>query len=336
MPSSSELRQNLISGDWIIVAPGRDARPKFLDVKRPARKPTPKKNCSFEESNLRATDQWPPLAAIPNVKKWNTIVLPNRYPALAPSPTCSVVLHDGIYAGRSGVGRHDLIITRDHHKNFAELTPRHAQEVFTLFQKLCKESVADPCTLYAVPFWNWGLLAGASVWHPHYQFLSLPVIPAHSARSLVGAKSYFKKNHRCAQCDIIRFEKKQKGSPRNRIIAENASAIALAPYASKFPFEVRVMPKRHHAFFHATKPDAIHGMVILLQEVFHRLKKHLHDPDYNVFIHEAPLDGKPHEYHHWHIEIIPRVSTPAGFELSTGVYINSTAPETVAEILRHA
>lgn len=329
----SELRQDLISGDWIVLAPSRAGRPNFLDKKRPARTPALKSDCPFEESFLRAHGDWPPLAAFPNEKQWKVVVIPNKYPALASVSVCSVPLREGIYAARTGVGEHDLILTRDHRKNFPALSPSDAAEVLTIFQDLCARSAKDPCAIYAVPFWNWGPLAGASVWHPHYQFLSLPVVPPHSARSLAGAAAYFKKNHRCAQCDIIRFERAEKRVGKTRIIAENADAIAVAPYASKLPFEVRIMPKRHEVYFYKSRVQTIRGIAGLTQNILHMMKKKLNDPDVNVFIHESPLDGKTHDYHHWHIEILPRLTTPAGFELSTGVYINITPPETVPAIL---
>ena len=233
----SELRQDFISGDWVIIAPGRAARPKFLDAKRPPRKPSSRSDCPFEENFLKKNNTWPPRFAFPGQNHWKVIVLPNKYPALTQAKVCSVPLREGIYSARTGVGEHDLIITRDHNKNFAELTAGDAASVFSVFQMLCNRAAQDACATYAVPFWNWGPLAGASVWHPHYQFLSLPVIPAHSARSIAGAAAYFKKHHRCAQCEVISFERKlsvgKEGGP-HRVVAENKNAIAIASYAGSF------------------------------------------------------------------------------------------------------
>jgi UDPglucose--hexose-1-phosphate uridylyltransferase len=325
----SEFRQDLISGDWVIIAPGRAARPKFLDEKRPARKPGPKATCPFEHPEKNGN--WPPILAYPSEKKWELIALPNKYPALDEhGKSCSEIFRNGIYRMRTGVGEHTLIITRDHNKNFAELSPRLAAEVFAMFQELCERTAKDPCAIYAVPFFNWGPLAGASVWHPHYQFLATPIIPAHSRHSIESAAAYYKKNKKCARCEIIAFERKEK----TRVIEENAEAIAIAPYASKSPFEISILPKRHRPYFYRTASREVAGVAALLQSVMRRLKKKANDPDLNVFIHEAPLDDKSHDYHHWHIEVLPRISIPAGFELSTGIYINTTAPEDAAKILR--
>lgn len=324
----SELRQDLISGDWVVIAPGRAVRPHFLDVKRPARKPGLKSLCPFE--NPKQTGNWPPLFIYPNEAKWRIIVLRNKYPALEEHvDECSLLFNEGIYAARTGVGEHELIITRDHYKNFSEIDLGTASEVLSVFQNQCKRVVADPCTIYAIPFFNWGVTAGASVWHPHYQFLSLPIVPAHSDRSLRGAETYYKKHKRCGRCDVIAFEKKEK----KRVIDENEYAIAIAPYASKYQFEISILPKRHSSYFYKTSLAAIRGVASLLQTVMRRMKKTLNDPDLNVFIHEAPLNGKSHDYHHWHIEMIPRVTVPAGFELSTGIFINAVEPEKAVTIL---
>jgi len=329
----SELRKDLISGDWEIIAPGRAARPKFLDIKKPKRKPTPLATCPFEPSKFSSAEDI--LASYPKGKDWRIIVVPNKYPALAEfagahSDRGAVPLRHGLYEYKEGIGEHILIITRDHTKNFAELDLDSAAALFGVFQDRYRLAARDTCLKYAVPFFNWGPAAGASVGHPHYQMLSIPAIPSHTDNSLRGSEAYFKKNHRCARCDVIAFERKEK----KRIIAENANAVAFAPYASKLPFELSVVPKKHFSVFEKTPPTAIRDTAALLQIAMRKMKQNLNDPDLNFFIHNAPIDGKVYPHHHWHIELFPRVSTPAGFEFSTGIYINTTAPEDAAALLR--
>ena len=333
----SELRKEPLSGDWIILAPGRNARPRFLDQKKPKRKPLPKSTCPFE--HLEKSDQWPPILSYPNVKNWKLIVVPNKYPALEEHKNlCAAALHHGLYEAKSGVGTHDLLISRDHSKNFADLTPSLAYELLKLLQERHRMMAKDPCAAYVSSFFNWGPGAGASVWHPHYQTLTLPIVPPHVARSLAGAEEYFKKNKRCARCDIIRFEQKEKV----RIVEENAHAIAIAPYASRSPFEVSILPKKHFSHFGTTSEETIRSISSVLQSVMQRIKKNLNDPDLNFFIHGAPLpvtSGKGQgtrkidAIHHWHIEVIPKVSTKAGFEFSTGIDINIVDPDDAAKIL---
>ncbi len=302
-------------------------RPKFLDKKKPARKPTPKSRCPFED--LKKSGNWPPIFAFPSEKKWEIVVLPNKYPAIERGSVCSVPFRRGIYHDRTAVGIHNLLITRDHNKPFIDLGKTEAAKVFEIFQMLHRMAAKDQCAAYVSSFYNYGPEAGSSVWHPHYQIISLPIIPPHNVRSLRGASDYYKKFGRCVRCDIIKVERKKK----TRVIFENEHAIALAPYASKRPFEVSVLPKKHWASFRETSPAAVRDVALALQLVMQRMKKYLSDPDLNFFIHDTPLDHKNYRHHHWHIEVIPKTSFEAGFEFSTRMDINVVDPDNAAAIL---
>jgi UDPglucose--hexose-1-phosphate uridylyltransferase len=323
----SELRQDPISGDWVVIAPGRNARPHYLDKKKTKRTQTPKSECPFEDLEFSHNQ---PLARYPNNKQWRIAIIPNKYPAFTHEDKCAVPLRNGIYKSMEGVGEHMLVITRDHNKHFAELDLDEATDVFKIFQDRYRIAAQDPCVRYATAFYNFGPGGGASIWHPHYQFMAMPVIPSHSARSLDNAEKYYKKNRRCVRCDVIAFERLKKV----RVFAENKAAIALAPYASKSPFELGIMPKQHFASFATTPEPVLRATAELAQLAIRQLKRNVNDPDLNFFIHSTSIDGKPHPHHHWHIEVFPRISIPAGFEFSTGMYINTVAPEDATKILR--
>ncbi len=324
----NEFRKDISSGDWVIIAPGRAARPRFLDEKKPPRKPSPRATCPFED--LERSGNGPAILSYPSEKRWRAVLVPNKYPALIHAKGCAVSFKHGIYDAKTGVGRHELLVTRDHNRNFAELSSEDAFQVLHMIQNRYRMAKADPCSVYGAAFWNWGPGAGASIWHPHYQILILPIIPPHVTHSLHGAKAYFEKHHRCVRCDVIKMEKKE----RVRVIEENQHAIAYAPYASKTPFEIRIIPKKHFPHFTVTPPMVLRAVATLTQSVLRRVKHYVNDPDYNVFIHEAPFDHGRYRYHHWHLEIVPKISTFAGFELSTGIDINIVDPESAATILR--
>ncbi len=336
--SMSELRQDIISGDWVIIAPGRAARPHFLDTPKKPRKPTPLGTCPFED--LQKSDNWPPIFTYPAKHMldgaWDIAVINNKYPALAPASRniCSMPFARGMYRGKTGVGAHQLVITRDHAKNFAALRPAVAAKVFEAIQACHRMAERDACAKYVSSFLNWGPSAGASVGHPHYQVLALPIVPVHTMHSLRGARAYFAKHRRCVRCDIIRAEKKSA----IRVIDESREAIAFAPYASKYPLEVSVMPKKHAASFRDASPSVVAGVAHLLQTVMRRVQKYANDPDLNFYVHDMPLihGGSRHQYdhHHWHVEVVPKVSTPAGFELSTWIDINTVDPDHAAAMLR--
>lgn len=271
-----------------------------------------------------------PLYQHPAGKDWRIAVIRNKYPAVEENGVPSHTFARGIYPVRTGVGTHNLLITRAHTLHFTELPAEDAAALFAVLQRFHRIAAQDDRVRYIASFYNYGPSAGASVWHPHYQMLALPVIPEHVARSLKGSERYFKSHGRCVRCDIIRAER----SARARIIVENSHAIAMAPYASKKPFEMSILPKRHTPSLRDTPPAALRGIALLAQEAAKAMKRRLGDPDFNFFIHDAPLGSGDYRHHHWHIEMVPRVTTEAGFELSTSIIINVIDPDNAAAILR--
>jgi len=130
---------------------------------------------------------------------------------------------------------------------------------------------------------------------------------------------------------MVQAEKRDQ----KRIIFENKFAIAFAPYVSRSPFEVRVFPKKHSSYLEDSSESEISAMVEALQQVLKFAKAKLNDPDYNFFIHTAPvLEKAKHGHYHWHIEIRPHISISAGFELSTGIDINVVDPDEAAKLLK--
>lgn len=325
----SEFRQDLVSGDWIIVASEREGRPHNVGGKKLIRKPSPKKSCPFE--NPQKTGNWPPISAFPNEKNWDILLINNKYPALTHDHICTSELNKGPYRLKSGTGKHDLLITRDHYKNFGELSLAKATKVLQVLQERYKELRRDKCLLYTSAFFNWGFSAGASIYHPHYQILTLPILPSDFKHSLIGLESYYKKHHRCVHCVMLAEEIKSK----TRIVDKNRSAVLIAPFVSRAAYEIRVFPKHHRPRFEDTPTGELRDMAAMLQSGIKRIKRHLGDPDFNFFIHTAPLKNRArYRYYHWHIEIIPKISIFGGFELSTGVDINVIDPEKAAAVLR--
>lgn len=322
----SELRQDLVSGDWIILATGRAKRPHDWGNKA-GRTRAPKETCPFED--LAASGNLP-LELFPD-KNWKIAVTPNKYPALVPREACASEKRNGPYSVIEGIGHHELVITRDHDKNFAKLSPKEAAELFLIFKHRLNVLSEDPCAIYCSLFHAWGPSAGASIYHPHYQILTLPIIPPHVKHSFDGALSYAKKSKKCVHCVMLDHEKKHKG----RVIFENADAIAIAPFVSRQPFEVRIFPKKHISNFENTPDKILAGVSEAMSFVLRNLTKKLSDPDYNFFLHTAPLrGGKKYEMYHWHLEVIPKTSILAGFEWSTGIDINIMDPDEAAKVLR--
>jgi len=326
--NNNELRQDLVSGDWIVIAPKRAKKPQQL-IKKEKRLKVPKKDCPFEDPQKSGNGN--PILIYKSKNDWLVQVLQNKYPAFTPKSDKVKIFKEGPYSVVDGIGYHDLVITRDHDKNFPALSPKEANLVFRSFVERYKMLAENPCSAYVSIFHNWGLKAGASVYHPHYQIITIPVVPPDVSHSLNGSLNYFRKNKKCVHCVMIDHERKNK----KRIVYENKEAIVFAPFVAREPFELRVFPKRHLPYFEDT-PEPIMKMVVdALQKALKKIETKLFDPDYNFFFHTTPVLGKKkYDHYHWHIEIQPKISISAGFELGTGIEITVVDPDEAAKILR--
>lgn len=324
----SELRKDLVSGDWIVIATGRRARPRDIGEKKKKRTPAPKAGCPFESLGGGSGE---PILYYGTKQNWRVQVIKNKYPAFVHyNNLCAEKFARGPYTLMQGVGHHDLVITKSHEKNFPELAARDARLVFCAFRDRYRMMAEDRCIAYTLIFQNWGPSAGASVFHPHYQMISLPIIPPDVEHSLKGSNKYFERNRKCVHCVMVDWEKRQK----KRIVHENRHVIAFAPFVSRVPFEIRIFPKKHFPHFVETPQAVLFGAADMLQKILRSFKNRLQDPDYNFFIHTTPMKHKKKDNYHWHIEILPKITTRAGFEFGTGIEINTVDPDEAASILR--
>lgn len=332
----SELRQDLVSGDWIVIAPGRAKKHLQLLKKAGKRKKAPISGCPFENpvknGNKPVLTYWRKKEGKKREEKdWQAMLIENKYPVFAHKNVCARNFKHGPYSVVEGIGHHDILITRNHNDNFSRLSKDSANLVFQAFRDRYLMLYNDPCLNYISIFQNWGPKAGATIYHPHYQIIALPIIPPDIQHSLSGSARYFRKFKKCVHCTMIEWEKKEK----KRIIYENKGAIAFAPFISREPFELRIFPKKHLPYFENTLDEDLEWVVDILQKSLLKIERKLNDPDYNFFIHTAPLkDKQKYKNYHWHIEIQPKISISAGFELGTGIEITVVDPDEAAKILR--
>ncbi len=326
----SEFRQDIVSGDWILIAPGRSGRPHQFKTTIPRQRAS-KKGCSLEVAGEKGNGKL--IFSWPTRKNWLLRVITNKYPVVAPKRTKAVIKKKGLIAVLPGVGRHEMAVTRDHDANFPRLHPAEALLVFQAFQSRYQDFAKDRNISYVSLMHNWGPTAGASIYHPHYQIVAIPLIPPDVAHSLEGSRRYFTAKKHCVHCAQVSWEKKAK----KRIVFENKYAIAFCPFVSREPFELRIFPKTHIPFFEDTDEKYLKDIVEVLQLGLKKLEKALGDPDYNFFIHTAPLKNRNRYHHyHWHIEVVPRTTISAGFELGTAIEINPLDPDKAAAILKNA
>jgi len=324
----SQLRQDLVSGEWIVIAPKRGERPHDFRNKVRRRR-APIAGCIFE--NPQGIDHSEPILQFNDKHGWTLQIIENKFPAFTHRDVCSTIAKVGPYSVTDGIGHHDVVITRPHDKDFPDLNKEAALEVFRAFQDRYLMLTHDKCLAYISIFHNWGELAGASIYHPHYQIIAIPVTPPDFEHSVTGAMRFFKKYKTCVHCRMVQWEKEEK----KRVIFENKEAIAFTPFISRSSFEIRIFPKKHLPFFENTNEADLAGVIAALQTALKMMKKTLRDPDYNFFIHTAPLANKKrYTNYHWHIEVLPKMNVSAGFELGTGIEINPVDPDEAAILLR--
>ena len=176
---------------------------------------------------------------------------------------------------------------------------------------------------------NWGGQAGARTNHLCLDLYDLPQIPHRVAEELGGAARFVIREGECPWCRLVRDEQRHP----ERLVWEDASTIAFAPFASRSPFEVWIVPRRHEADFgRATDPD-IAATAEALRQVLGRLAASLDGPPYNLVLHTAPLREQVDATYHWHWEVHPRLREIAGLELGTGLPVNPVSPEDAVEEL---
>ncbi len=329
----SELRREPVSGRWVIIATERAARPTDFKTNPQIIKSS---FCPFCEGN---EDKTPPeiLAyrdngAMPNTGGWRVRVVPNKFPALQVEGEQNK-RGEGIYDIMNGIGAHEVIIESPRHiQSLTSLDNGNVKEVLLCYRDRLIDLKNDKRFVYGLLFKNVGFSAGASLEHTHSQLIVTPIVPQLVENEMENAKTFYQHRERCLFCDMVQ----QEIDTNSRIIILTDNFVAFAPFASRFPFEIWILPRKHEAHFESLQKFEIDDLATVLKGVLTKLEAILDFPPYNYVIHSAPFNINESESFHWHIEIIPRLTNIAGFEWGTGFYINPMHPEQAAETLRNS
>lgn len=326
-----DLRKDAVTGHWVIISTERSKRPTDF---RPMAHEVDPTACPFCEGH---EDRTPPeiLAhrghGLPaNGPGWSVRVVPNKFPVLHVEGELNRQ-GVGMFDTMNGIGAHEVIIdTPVHGQAMSDLSPAQVEQLLWTFQGRCMDLRRDHRMRYVLIFKNHGDAAGATLEHSHSQLIATPVVPNRVIEKIEGSRRYFQYRDRCIYCDILR----QELASRERVVLETDHFAVLAPFASRFPFEMQILPKKHsHDYGSLEKPQAA-DLAVVLKDCLGRLKKALADPAYNFLVHTAPLQEPCEPFFHWHLELMPRLTKIAGFEWGTGFYINPTQPEDAAKYLR--
>ncbi len=345
----SEFRQNPVTKHWVLIAPSRGKRPdeyKTYSVMHGV--PETDAKCVFCPGNehlnseiLRVGINGQILSSdrdrpIESDQDWQIRIIPNKFAALEKVP---IQRRKDFYVSYSGDGEHEVIVTRAHNEPVALQSITLVELSLKIFIERIKTLSQREDLAYVQIFHNHGRDAGASLVHPHYQLIAIPIVPPHIHSEILGCYHHFQSHQSCIYCDII----KEEIGLKERVVHENDHFIVISAYASRSPFETWILPKRHSARFEDMSEEEIRHLSFVLKITLGQLYTKLSDPPLNFYIHNMPIKGRDgagrHSAHeekayHWHLTIFPRITIWAGFEFATGIPVNPVPPEVSTKFLK--
>jgi UDPglucose--hexose-1-phosphate uridylyltransferase len=329
----SEFRQDIVSQHWVLFAPNRSKRPEDFGQDPaspdPSSVPAHDPKCVFCSGNEAHNLE---IMSYPKGSEWKVRVIPNKYEALGHSGGRQ---RNDFYSVREGIGDHEVIITRPHNVLTAFLPDDVMDANLFVYQERMHDLSNHPEVQYVHVLQNHGKAGGASMLHPHSQIFATPFVPEHLHDEVVGSYVYFEQNGACVYCEMLMYEMQEK----LRVVIDNEDFLVFTPFASRVPYALRVIPKRHMASFMDMTEKERKSLGRVLRDSLQKLYYQLKNPPYNYYIHTLPVTHElltryDDRSYHWHLEILPRINVWGGFELGSDVYVNTITPETAADLLR--
>jgi UDPglucose--hexose-1-phosphate uridylyltransferase len=340
MKSNNEFRKDYLTGRWVIFAIGRKKRPSDFAV---SRSEASTKKCAFcpgrehltPPANLLYLRRGYRIVKSRDVGRhrrpgWVIRCIPNLYPALIQEPprsTQNEIRTQYPFMKRLGIGVHEIVIESPIHDDHPH---RASQRQIALGLQAEIERIRALGRIRSIKsvvlFRNHGHEAGASIAHAHSQIIATPIIPDRIEQEHKAMKKSFNRKG-CAFCRISKAESRSK-----RAILRTRHFSVFAPWASIYPFEFWIVPRKHSSTIVNSSKNEINDLAYAIHCSFGALARALADPPYNSVFHLGPSRSRDDAFH-WHIEVYPKLSVHAGFELGTGIYINTMLPEEAAKAL---
>ncbi len=346
-----EIRINpIVPTESVLVATARSMRPRKTEKTLERDERTHVESCPFCRGNEHKTP--PTIYAFPDPERWEIRMVENLYPVLGDDRSQKNVAL-GLQQVIDGYGRHEVVIDHPHHGIcLHQMSREHLSNLFQVYQeRMAQLYAADKRLKYVLVFKNFGPAAGASIPHTHSQIIATPVVPENVQNEVTHSREYYRKVHHCVFCSLIdealtyeaTIYDRNSGSIRRRInvgqyvVEKSERFIAIKPFASRFEWELHILPLNHSAdFLHASRED-LEDFARVLRRSMARLDQVIGGAQYNFFLHSKP-HGPDYQdcdaSYHWHLEICPRTSIPTGFELGSGLFVSTISPEEAAERLR--
>jgi UDPglucose--hexose-1-phosphate uridylyltransferase len=324
-----ELRLNLITREWVIIAREKGKRPEdFIGARERKRLPEFVDTCPFCPGNEAKTphEQY----RISDEKGWKIRVVPNKFAVLSKDGERQRI-NVGLKKNVNGVGLHEVIIeTPAHNLTTATMHVEQLKEVMQTYKDRFVEIYKDPRVEHVIIFKNNGPASGTTIEHSHSQIVGIPVAPLQIRSRIENSMRYFDETGECLLCNTLNDEL----SDGSRILCNTEHFVSFVPYAALSAFHIWIFPKRHSGSFSDIRPEEMWDLAINLKKTMLKLYYGLEHPDFNYVIRSGKPDNSSSEFIHWYISIVPRVAMASGFELGSGMYINPLMPEVSAEFLR--
>ena len=326
-----EIRQNIATGEWVIIAPERAGRPAdFAALGRAPRRTLPEyvATCPFCPGNEAQTP--PEVLRLPQDEVWQVRVVPNKFAALQQEDLHQIHV-DGTYPTRAAEGWHEVVIeSRWHNAATTRQTAEQIARTLTALQMRGAEMVRDSRVEQVFYLKNQGPGGGTSREHPHWQIIALPLVPTRVQGRVAVARRHFEETGACTLCQMWLAE----AATGERVVTESEGFLAFVPYAAFAPFHIWIVPKQHRVSFREADPDELADLGTVLRSVLRRVYIGLQDPDYNIVVQSSPVNVSLDNGLHWYMTVTPRLIPWGGFELASGMFINPASPEEDAQFLR--
>ncbi len=325
----SELRLNLITREWVVIATERAKRPHEFHHEITAQLPEPYvADCPFCPGHEEQTPD--EILRFPQNQAWQVRVVPNKFSSLSTN-TVPQRTNEGRYHSVAGYGQHEVVIESARHNEYiAHQSLEAITQLIHIYKARFLSMHQDPAIEHVTIFKNHGEDAGTSLQHPHSQIIGTPITPIQIRDRIDAGRSYFDETGQCLMCATLTDE----FVDGLRVVLDTTHFLTFIPYASLSPFHTWIFPKRHTASFGDITDTEAEELALHLKNILEKLHVGLNNPSYNFVIRSESPRACNSEFFHWYISIVPRLSRPAGFELGSGMYINSAIPEDSAAFLR--
>jgi UDPglucose--hexose-1-phosphate uridylyltransferase len=328
----SEIRQDPTTAEWVIMAKERAKRPHdFIRQRAKPELPPFSSFCPFCPGNETKTP--PEVLAYRGEKAqgWRVRAFANQFAALRPEGSTVRREEECFFVDMDGIGVHEVLVeTPVHNKPLALMEDSGVEDVLRAYQERHNALSRMSFVKLVIIFKNQGLSAGTSLEHPHSRLVATPIVPKHIRMKYEVAIRYYDNTGRCLYSDLVDHELRIG----KRVVMETEKFVVFHPFASHQPFETWIVPRIRQTCFGNALVEDLENLAHVLRIILLKLYRGLNNPDFNYVIDTAPVEDENKDYYLWHLRIIPRLTEVAGFEIGSGININTALPEETASFMR--